>query len=81
MTLAKDEVAKYIEDFLNHTGQPHDWDDFISIRITANPDLEAIRIKCGHLRELYPPVEPKQYCSDAGMEVLRHILQSLRRQS
>ncbi|PYT30898.1 MAG: hypothetical protein DMG57_06755 [Acidobacteria bacterium] len=80
MTRTKEEVAKYIEDFLNDGGGPHDWDDFISIRIRKNPELEAIRLKCGRLPDLYPPVERGQYCSDEGMEVLRQVLQSLRAQ-
>lgn len=80
MTRTKEEVAKYIADFLSQSGGAHDWDDFISIRISKNPELEAIRLKCGNLRDLYPAVEPRQFCNDEGMEVLRQILQSLREQ-
>jgi len=39
---------------LSQSGGAHDWDDFISIRISKNPELEAIRLKCGNLRDLYP---------------------------
>jgi len=45
MTLTKEEVAKYIDDFLNHRGGSHDWDDFISIRLTKNPELESDSLK------------------------------------
>lgn len=37
-----DEVARYLRDFLNGTGGPWDWDDFISVPI-ADPRLEDLR--------------------------------------
>ena len=78
VTVTKADVAKYIEDFLTAAGGPYDWDYFISVRIKNDPELEAIRLRCGQLPDLYPPNEPRQYCSDEGIRVLREILQKLR---
>ncbi|UIJ44828.1 hypothetical protein LZK98_17495 [Sphingomonas cannabina] len=43
-----DEVARYLRDFLNGTGGPWDWDDFISIPI-ADPRLEDLRRRAANL--------------------------------
>jgi len=38
------DVAKYLRDFLQNTGDEWDWDDFACVPI-ANPELESIRQK------------------------------------
>ena len=43
--LSRDEVAQYIEDFLEGRGGDRDWDEFTSIRI-RDPDLDRIRQSC-----------------------------------
>lgn len=43
-----DEVLRYLRDFLNGTGGPWDWDDFISIPI-ADPRLEDLRERAAAL--------------------------------
>lgn len=43
-----EEVARSLQDFLNGTGGPWDWDDFISIPI-ADPRLEDLRCRAASL--------------------------------
>jgi len=43
MRRTRDEVADYIENFLNGNGGPWDWDDFTSVRID-DPELDQVRI-------------------------------------
>ena len=43
-----DEVLRYLRDFLDGTGGPWDWDDFISIPI-ADPRLEDLRERAAAL--------------------------------
>ena len=76
MKRTRQEVAETIEAFVNGTGRQWDWDGFISIRLD-DPDLEAIRQKCIAVRDEYPPSKPTDYCSEAGMEVMRGLAQSL----
>jgi len=76
MKRTRQEVAETIEAFVNGTGRQWDWDGFISIRLD-DPDLEAIRQKCIAVRDEYPPSKPTDYCSEAGMEIMRGLAQSL----
>lgn len=48
MQRSPDEVARYLRDFLNGTGGPWDWEDFISIPI-ADPRLEDLRQRASEL--------------------------------
>jgi hypothetical protein len=43
MKLTKQEVTRYIQDFLDGTGEDWDWDDFNGIPISNDPHLEQIR--------------------------------------
>jgi hypothetical protein len=42
---SNDEVAKYIDDFLQGRGDERDWDEFTSVRI-RDPYLDRIRQDC-----------------------------------
>ena len=77
MKRTREEVAKTIEDFVNGTGGKWDWDDFISIRL-QDAELDAVRKKCVSVRDEFPPSADRQYCSDAGMQVLRDLAATLR---
>ena len=77
MKRAPDEVAKTIEGFIDGTGKQWDWDGFISIRLD-DPELEAIRQRCIALPDEFPPSHPSQYCSEAGLNVMRQMVQDLR---
>jgi hypothetical protein len=72
----REDVAKSIEDFVNGTGGPWDWDDFVSCRI-ANEELETIRIKCLRLQSEYPG-GPNRWCDEQGRDVLRGLVRQLR---
>ena len=69
------EVAIIIEQFLNGTGGPWDWDDFTSIRID-DPELDAIRRRCGELYD--EPNHPGQYCGPDGVAEMRRMIEHLR---
>jgi hypothetical protein len=80
MKRTREEVANTIEGFANSTGRQWDWDGFTSIRID-DPDLEAIRQKCLSVRDEFPPEKPTDYCSEAGMEIMRKLATELRTRS
>ena len=77
MKMTREEVAKTIENFVNGTGGKWDWDEFVAIRL-QDAELDEVRKKCVSVREEFPPSDPHQYCSEAGMKVLRDILATLR---
>ena len=77
MKRTRDEVAKAIDGFIDGSGRQWDWDGFTSIRID-DPELEAIRKRCVALPGEFPPSTTKEYCSPAGIQVMRDLLQGLR---
>ena len=80
MKRTTEEVANVIEGFVNGTGNQWAWDGFTSIRLDDS-ELEAIRQKIVSLPVEFPPSNPEDYCSDAGMEKMRQIVQDLRARS
>lgn len=77
--LSREEVAEYIDNFLQNRGGDYDWDDFTSIPLDYDPYLEGIRLKCGAVRDEYPPPPGvAAYCNEQGMQVLREMLDELR---
>ena len=80
MKRTPEEVANTIEGFVNGAGNQWAWDGFTSIRLD-DPELEAIRQKLVSLPAEFPPSNPKEYCSEAGMEKMRQIVQDLRARS
>ena len=80
MKREREEVANTIEGFVRGTGRQWDWDGFTSIRIDDR-DLEAIRQKCLAVRDEFPPTKLTDYCSEAGMEVMRQLATELRTRS
>ena len=79
MKRTREEVANTLDGFINGTGRQWDWDGFTSIRID-DPELEEIRKRCVALPVEFPPANPKEYCSAAGIQVMRDLLQGLRAQ-
>jgi hypothetical protein len=74
-----EDAARFIEDFLCQRGRPYDWDDFTTLPIKHNAELDAIRRRCCDLRDQYPPAPGERaYCSEAGLSVLREILAEVR---
>ncbi len=45
VVVSREEVAQYIEDFLEGRGDYRDWDEFTSMSI-RDPDLDRIRLSC-----------------------------------
>ena len=80
MTRTPEEVANTIDGFVNGNGNQWAWDGFTSIRLD-DPDLEAIRQKCVNMPVEYPPANPRDYCSEAGMEQMRQLAKDLRARS
>lgn len=76
MKRTREEVAETIEAFVSGTGRQWDWDGFTSIRID-DPELEEIRKRCVALPTEFPPSAPKDYCGEAGMQVMRELAQRL----
>lgn len=71
-----EEVATYIENFVNGTGKDWDWDDFISCPI-ADDELDAIRIKCSQVQDDYPS-GGKGWCNEEGVRVMLALAKRLR---
>ena len=72
------EVAGVLEAFIDESGEPYDWDDFVCGGRIADPGLEAIRARCASLPEEFPPTISGHYCSDVGVEVIRGFAAHLR---
>jgi hypothetical protein len=73
------EVAKILENFLQSTGSPWEWDDFTLGMSFRDPVLEAIRQRCAGLGKEFPPDSPNKYCGDEGLKVLQSYVSELRR--
>lgn len=79
MKRTREDVAKTLEEFVNGAGRQWDWDGFTSIRID-DPELEEIRKRCVALPVEFPPSTTKEYCGEAGMQVMRDLAKGLRAQ-
>ena len=77
MKRTAEEVASTIEAFVSGANNQWDWDGFTSIRLD-DPELEAIRKEIVALPTEFPPANPTDYCSGAGMEKMREIVAQLR---
>ncbi len=75
--MSSEEVERSIRAFLDGSGEPWDWDDFISVPL-RDSTLDAVRVECARLPERFPPTAPGCYCSDAGMLELRRLMETLR---
>lgn len=73
MKLSRKEAALAIGDFIEGRGGPHDWDDFISIPIRGDRQLDAIRVLCAMLPDIYKPAACNQYCGEAGFAFLAAV--------
>lgn len=72
-----EQVAKFLEDFLNHTGPKWEWDDFLATPI-ADEALDRIRQRCQKLDLEFPPDKPGAFCNAEGLAVIRGYLDQLR---
>ena len=76
--LTRQEVAQILEDFLDGSGKPWDWDDFTLGMSLENDELEAIRVRARGLGQEFPPDSPNEYCNEQGLAVLRDYVRQLR---
>ena len=77
-TLGRLDVAQILENFLEGTGGPYDWDDSISVGIVADERLEHIQRHVNLLSEEFPPEKPGHYCNEQGLDVIRRYIAELR---
>mgnify|MGYP003388081139 CR=1 FL=1 len=77
--MSRDEVAQCIQDFLDGTGGPGDWDDFTSSQI-RDPELESVRKQCFDVYTRFPAAKGEGYCNAEGLAELRRLLALLRSQ-
>jgi hypothetical protein len=71
------DLADLIERFLRGTGSDWEWDDFISVR-QRDQQCERIRERCAILPSEFPSPDPRRYCNDEGLAVLKSIADELR---
>mgnify|MGYP001309513816 CR=1 FL=1 len=76
MRLSREDVIKYIREFLEGSGEQWDWDDFTSVPLD-DPTLERVRLECVSLPDRFPPKRKGHYCSEAGLEELRRLAETL----
>ena len=69
---SKDDVAKYLQSFLNGTEGPWDYDDFVSVPI-QDPMLDSMRerVLTVDTGDEYPPR------TDAGKKIIQQLLNEL----
>jgi hypothetical protein len=78
MKLTREQAADIIARFLAGGGNAWEWDDFISVPVKGDPVLNAIRLFCNLLRDIYPPTKSGEYCNGEGIQVLHRIETYLR---
>jgi hypothetical protein len=69
-------MADEIQKFIDGTGGPWDWDDFISVRV-RDPHLEQIRVTCIATSEKFP-AGALGWCNAEGLDYLRTVVDKLR---
>lgn len=72
-----EEVASFIENFLDGRGDAWDWDDFLA-RPINDPELDRIRKRCADIPELFPPASGEVYCGAQGVAEMRGMIDQLR---
>lgn len=76
MSNAMQEAITAIRNFLDGQGDPWAWDDFLSVPV-SDPEVRRLQGFCRQLPHDYPPEQGTDYCSRAGMERLRTLLDEL----
>jgi hypothetical protein len=73
MKLTREEAADIIARFLAGKGEKWEWDDFTSVPVKGDRELDAIALFCNLVHDIYPPTKAGEYCSSEGVQVLRRI--------
>ena len=72
------EVADIIDQFVNGTGGPLDWDAYTMGMKFEDPFLRSIQDRCRALWIEFPPTEKGHYTSAEGFTVLKELVRELR---
>lgn len=72
-----EDAAIALEGFISGDLDQWGWDDFVSIK-KKDPFLESIRLRCEDIPFDYPSERKGQYCSDAGLVILRQFARNIR---
>jgi len=72
------EVAQILENFLEGSGGPWEWDDFISVGEVESERLRQIQRRANLLSKDFPPEKPGEFCNEQGREVMRRYIEELR---
>jgi hypothetical protein len=75
--MTRQEAATVIDRFIDGTGGPWDWDDFISTRHRDVVVKRAAEVGVA-VGKLYPADTRGSYCGSSGLELLRTLANSLR---
>lgn len=75
--ITRKDAAEAIENFVNDTVEPHDWDDFTSGRI-SDPEVDRIRQECIAVQTRFPARTPGEYCNEEGSRYLLELARQLR---
>jgi hypothetical protein len=79
--LSAEEVAQILENFLDGTGDDWEWDGFTRGMELESQELNEIRKKCVTLCFDFPPDNPRHYCNEQGLDVIREHIRQLRASS
>ena len=73
----KGEIVKVIDEFIEETGGPYDW-DWIMTGPKKSKEGELISCFCSSLDSVYPPTEKGHFCSPEGIQKLSELLNLIR---
>jgi len=74
------DAARIIENFVNGTCGPYDWDEFLN-GSKKDTDLQKIREECEHVECNYPASNEHEWCNDDGGRALMEIAARLRHEA
>ena len=72
------QIADGIDEFLNGTAGPYEWQDFITHQAIKDPHLESIRQECAAIARKYPPESKTEWCNELGKNELLKISERVR---
>lgn len=73
-----EDVLTILEQFLDGSGNPYDWDAFTLGAVFTDPYLRNLQIRMANLGNEFPPASRGHYCGPEGIEVIRESIRELR---
>jgi len=80
MNLSRADVERCLRDFIEGSGGPWDWDEFVSFPL-SDPALEQVRLTALRVKDDFPATEKGEYCNSEGIAELRRLADELKRTS